>query len=61
MDDFTEAMILKRIKDSGRAVLNPNLIKQSFGSEEAVAKFLDKHKLKCSEARGVVELRKKER
>ena len=60
VDTFTEAMILKKIKESGRAIINPDTLKQSFGTEEEVAKFMDKHKLQCTEARDrKLELRKK--
>ena len=60
MDNFTEAMILKKIKESGRAIINPDTLKQSFGTEEEVATFMDKHNLRCSEAQDrKLELRKK--
>lgn len=62
MDNFTRDMILKKIGKrggSGKAVLNLDTFAQTFPSEEKFEKFLKKHKLRFTEGRGAIILRKR--
>lgn len=59
MDDFTEKMILKKIGKRSKAVLSLDTFAQTFPTEENFDKFLKKHKLRFTEGRGAIILRKR--
>lgn len=62
MDEFTEAMILKKIGKrggSGKAIMNLSTFAQTFPTEEKFERFLKEHNLKFSDGRGAIILRKR--
>jgi len=61
VDKFTEAMILKKVHDTEKAILSFDTLAQTFKSEREFKDFCRKHNIRYSFGRECIILRRRER